>query len=121
MHLVLAVLGWCFVVIGGLLVISPPLGKRVSTLGAKNRVSRAWAPVTLGLTLLILWAAPASRYPLFILFLGALSALKVVYLLLMPRSQLEDVLTWWREMPDLTCRLWGLVTLAMGAAVLATR
>ena len=120
MRLFLGVFGTYMVVIGALLCATPRVGKRLTDVWMKDKVSRGWALVTAGVGLLFLWAASASRAPLFIQVLGALSILKGIYLLVAPRAPLLAVVKWWNHLSPGTYRVWGLVTLAMGAAVLWT-
>jgi len=120
MRLALLFFGVYFAAFGVLMMVSPALSKRMVKGWMKDRVSRLWAPVTLAVAMLLFWASPASRRPLFILFLGALSALKAVYLLVTPKSQIEDVMAWWYGLSNAKHRLWGLASLAIGAAVLLT-
>ena len=121
MTLVLRVFGWYLVVVGALLCARPPLGKRLADWWLKDKLSRPWALLPLGLGLLLLWAAPASRAPRFIQVLGGLGVLKGAYLLIAPAGQLAGVVRWWHQLPPAGHRWWGLASLLLGAAILAVR
>ena len=108
------------VVVGTLLAVTPPLGKRLTDVWMKDKLNRGWALVTAGVGGLIIWAAPASRAAAFIQALGGLTLLKAIYLLVAPKAQLIGLVTWWNQLPPRTYRLWGLLSLALGATILVT-
>lgn len=120
MSIFLAALGCYMAVVGAALCFKPPLGKRLADLWLKDKVHRGWALVTLGIGALLIWAAPVSRAVLFIQVLGWLTVLKGIYLLIAPRGQLVGVVKWWNRLSEGRYRLWGLVTLTLGAAILIT-
>ena len=120
MRLVLYVFGYYVAVIGVLLCVKPALGKRLADWWMKDKLNRAWAVVTGGLGVLLILAAPASRATGFIHVLGVLSILKGIYLLVAARSQLIGIVNWWNRLSQKAYRLWGLVTLVIGVAILAT-
>jgi uncharacterized protein YjeT (DUF2065 family) len=77
--------------------------------------------VTVAVGALLLWAAPASRAIPLIQLLGWLALLKGVYLLVAPRKQLMGIVQWWNRLSHGSLRLWGLVSLGVGIAMLASR
>ena len=121
MRLFLGVLGWYLLIVGGLLCAKPVLGKRLADVWMKDKIHRGWALVTVTVGLLFLWAAPSSRAILFIQILGWLTILKGAYLLVGPRKQLMRIVEWWHGLPQGGLRVWGLVSLAVGLAILAAR
>ena len=121
MEVVLWIIGGYMVVMGALLCAKPLVGKRLADVWMKDKIHRGWALVTVGVGVLLLWAAPAGRATLFIQVLGCLSVLKGIYLLIAPRAQLMGVVTWWNRLPQMAHRVWGVVALAMGAVIITTR
>ena len=120
MKIVLVVLGVYMSVVGLLLCVAPTLGKRLTEVWMKDKISRGWALVTLGVGALLICAASASRAPIYIYVLGWTSVAKGVYLVIAPRPQLLRVVTWWHGLSQGFLRLWGVVALGMGAAILLT-
>ena len=120
MRIFLCVFSWYYVVIGLLLCVTPALGKRLANMWMKDKISRAWAVVTIAFGALFFWAAPASRATIFVQTLGGIAVLKGIYLVLAPRAQLTGIVTWWQQVPRRTLRLLGLFTFAIGASILTS-
>jgi len=118
MGIALAVFGWYLVVVGAALCAKPAAGKRLADWWLKDKLSRPWALFPLAVGLLLLWAAPASRTPVFIRALGWVGVLKGIVLLVAPREPLVRCVSWWNDLPQAGLRLWGAVAMAFGAAVL---
>jgi hypothetical protein len=120
MRLLLAFFGGYMFVVGGMLLLTPAMGRRLTDLWMKDKIHRPLAVLPLAIGGVLLWAAPASQAPLYIQVLGGLSLLKGVYLFVAPKAQLAGIVRWWQRMAPAGLRLWGLVTLFMGGAVLWT-
>ncbi len=120
MRLWLLIVGGYFVFAGAALVLAPHGFKRFYARHVQNKPFRKWAVISLAFGLLLLWALPASQAPMLIWILAGMSLAKAVYLFLASRAHLNRVVEWWLKLPLIRLRLWGLVALVMGAAVLAT-
>jgi len=120
MKIVLAVLGGYMIIAGVLLGVKPAMVRRYSEACLQERARRGWAVFTAVLGVLIVWASPVSRTPLFIQVLGGLTLLKGAYLLLAPKDQLPRVLNWWFQRPRRSYVLWGLTSLVLGVAIITT-
>lgn len=120
MQIALAVFGWYLIGVGALLCAKPPLGKRMADWWLKDKVSRRWALLPLAVGALLLWAAPGSRAPVFVRTLGGLGVLKGAILLVAPREPLVRFVSWWNYLPPAGLRLWGVLAVALGAALLVS-
>jgi len=78
----------------------------------------AFIPIVVGILLVI--SAKASGAFWFVLILGLLAIGKGIYLLLAPHGQTEALLNWWLDSTqDRTYRLWGLIIVVLGMAILS--
>lgn len=120
MRMLLIVFGVYMAAAGALLIARPSIVSRSADWWVKRLEVRAWALLVLALGALILWAAPASRAPIFIRVLGGLSIAKGLYLLLAPRAQLGRFVARWTGLPADVYRLWGLAAAVIGGLLIAT-
>ena len=120
MNLVLIVFGWYLIGVGALLCAKPPMGKRMADWWLKDKLSRRWVLLPLAVGMLLLWAAPGSRAPVFIRTLGGLGVLKGIVLLIAPREPLVRFVSWWNYLSPAGLRLWGGLVMAFGAAMLVS-
>jgi len=69
---------------------------------------------------LFLFAASASRNSWFIRCIGLISVLKGVVIFLNPKDIYDDIIDWYlNSLSDQTHRLFGIITLILGTAVLS--
>ncbi len=120
MTLFLAIFAWYMAGVGALMVLSPARAKRMTDLWMKDKVHRVLALVPAGIGVLLVWAAPASRAPIFIQVLGGISVFKAAYLLIAPKRQLKEIVDWWNGLSQGRYRLWGLLTLVLGICIITT-
>jgi len=118
MTIVLLVLGWYMVAAGVLLCVNPAPIVRLVRGWMKGGLSRGLAISPLAIGVLTLWAAPASRVPLFIQLLGVMGLAKGIYYFAAPKAQLTRVMNWWLGRSRSSYILWGITSLVLGAAVL---
>jgi hypothetical protein len=80
-----------------------------------------WAVLPLGLGLILVIGAFRSPGVFWLaLVIGLLAVLKGGYLLVGPSNHIHALTVWWREqVSDETVRLFGLVTLLLGGAILS--
>lgn len=117
-RLILLAAGSYAALVGAALAASPPVGKRLTAWLFKDKVSRPWALMPLGMGLALMWASEAGRFPQLIRLLGLLSFLKSCYLLVAPRPSALRILRWWQGLPSVQYRIWGAVSLLVGALLL---
>lgn len=120
MTLFLAAFAWYMAGVGALMVLSPARAKRMTDLWMKDKINRAFVVLPAGIGALLVWAAPASRAPIFIQVLGGITLLKAAYLLVAPKRQLKEIVDWWNGLSQGRYRLWGLLTLALGIGIITT-
>lgn len=70
----------------------------------------------LGATLI--WAAPATRWPAFVMVLGGITVAAGVAGVLAGPERLRRLLAWWMDQPHWLLHGWMLVAIALGAALL---
>lgn len=80
-----------------------------------------WAVLPLGIGLILVVGAFGSPGVFWLaLVIGLLALLKGVYLLAGPSNHIQALTAWWRDqVSDETVRLFGLVTLLLGGAILS--
>jgi len=81
---------------------------------------RKWSPLPLAAGILFLLSASSSSQVTFIVILGLLSLLKGLAFLFGPREKVKGMIDWWLQAPDKTHKIWGVVVMGLGIAVLAT-
>ena len=70
--------------------------------------------------ILFLFAASASRNPAFIRFIGILALVKGVFIFWNPNNLYDEVAKWFSNtVSDQTFRLFGIISLVLGTAVLS--
>ncbi|MFC1829224.1 hypothetical protein ACFL0O_06405 [Thermodesulfobacteriota bacterium] len=70
--------------------------------------------------ILFLFAASATRNPAFIRFIGILALVKGVFIFWNPNNLYEEVANWYSNViSDQTFRLFGIISLVLGTAVLS--
>ena len=116
----LAAFAWYMVFVGGFLFVNPVMGKRLTKIWMKDKISRRWAVLTAAFGAALIWAAPASNSPGFITVLGWLTLFKAGYLVVAPRQQLKAVVHWWEHLSQGSYRLWGLFSLVVGVCIITT-
>ena len=75
MRIAVGMIGGAQVLMGILICVKPSVVNRLKDWVLNGPASRTWPLGELGLGVLIIWAAPASRAPLFIQVLGGLTIL----------------------------------------------
>jgi uncharacterized protein YjeT (DUF2065 family) len=81
---------------------------------------RKWSPLPLAGGILFLLAASSSSRVTFIVILGLLSLLKGLVFLFGPREKVKGMIDWWFKASDKTYRVWGVVVMGLGIAILFT-
>ena len=75
-------------------------------------------PVIVGL--LLLFSASASNNSWFIRLLGIMAVIKGVFIFLNPKNLYDEVISWYlNSVSDQTYRLFGIITIILGTAVLS--
>ena len=117
MSLVAAVSGLLIIVMGALGVVSPP---RLLALVARSQSQRglyviAAIRVVFGAAFLV--AAAGSRAPAFLQILGVISLIAGVATPFFGVHRFQAIFSWWSLRPAVVLRLWCLVIVLLGAAV----
>ena len=86
----------------------------------KTQDPRGWSFVAIAVGVLLLLAASSSSQVTFIVILGLISLAEGVFLLFAPRPKIRKITDWWFEATDKTHKVWGVATIVLGIAVLAT-
>ncbi|MEE9401585.1 MAG: hypothetical protein V3V47_00135 [Desulfobacteria bacterium] len=81
---------------------------------------RKWSPLPLAGGILFLLSASSSSQVTFIVILGLLSLLKGLVFLFGPREKVKGMIDWWFKASDKTYRVWGVVVMGLGIAILFT-
>ena len=114
MKVVLWLVGGYMLGAGMALVAKPGAITRLAELVVIGPRRYVWALIAGVFGAGLLWAAPASRAPRFIQVLGCVALLKGVVLLILPQAAFLRFV----GLPRAVHRLWALVAMAIGIAVL---
>ena len=117
MSLVAALSGLLIIAAGALGVVSPP---RLLALVSRSQSQRglyvlAAIRVVIGVALFL--AAAGSRAPAFLQIFGAIAVLAGVATPVFGVHRAQAILSWWALQPAVVLRLWCLVVVLLGAAV----
>ena len=86
----------------------------------RPRDPRMFSPLAIIVGVLMLLSASSSSQPTFIVILGLIALTKGLVFLFAPREKVKRVIDWWFEGTDRTQKVWGVLSLALGIAVLGT-
>ena len=86
----------------------------------KAQNPKRWSFLAIPVGVLLLLAASSSSQVTFIVILGLISLAKGVFFLFAPRPKVKKITDWWFEATDKTHKAWGVATIVLGIAVLAT-
>ncbi len=112
--------GILWVIFGTLMVFATQLIRQKFYHKLKTQDPRRWSPLAIAVGVLLLLSASSSSQVTFIVILGLLSLAKGVLFLFAPRQKIRKMMDWWFETTDKTHKVWGVATLVLGMAVLAT-
>jgi uncharacterized protein YjeT (DUF2065 family) len=116
----LFVMGLAWVIGGTLMVFAIRVVKEEYFSRFKIEDPRKWSPLPLAGGILFLLAASSSSQVTFIVILGLLSLLKGLVFLFGPREKVKGMIDWWFKSSDKTYRVWGVVVMGLGIAILFT-
>ena len=116
----LFVMGLLWVMSGTLMIFSTGLVREYYIGKVKAWDHRVFSPLALAAGVLFFLAASASSQPTFIVVLGLLSLAKGLLLALGPHEKVRKMINWWCEASDQVYRIWGILAMAIGIAVLVT-
>ena len=112
--------GILWVIFGTLMVFATQLIRQKFYHKFKTQDPRRWSPLAIAVGVLLLLSASSSSQVTFIVILGLLSLAKGVLFLFAPRQKIRKMMDWWFEMTDKIHKVWGVATIVLGMAVLAT-
>lgn len=112
--------GILWVIFGTLMVFATQLIRQKFYHKLKTQDPRRWSPLAIAVGVLLLLSASSSSQVTFIVILGLLSLAKGALFLFAPRQKIRKMMDWWFETTDKTHKVWGVATIVLGMAVLAT-
>jgi len=113
-------MGLIWVIGGTLMVFAVRVVREEYFSRIKIEDPRKWSPLPLAGGILFLLAASSSSQVTFIVILGLLSLLKGLVFLFGPREKVKGMIDWWFKASDKTYRVWGVVVMGLGIAILFT-
>jgi len=116
----LFIMGLIWIMCGTLMVFATRVMREDYCSKLKVRDPRIWGPVPIIVGVLFLLSASSSSQVTFIVVLGLLALSKGLLFLFGPRQKVKKMIDWWFESSDKVCRVWGILCMALGIAVLAT-
>jgi uncharacterized protein YjeT (DUF2065 family) len=116
----LFVMGLIWVIGGTLMLFAIRVVREEYFSRIKIEDPRKWSPLPLAGGILFLLAASSSSQVTFIVILGLLSLLKGLVFLFGPREKVKGMIDWWFKASDKTYRVWGVVVMGLGIAILFT-
>ena len=116
----LFVVGLIWVMAGTLMLFATRVMREDFCSKLKVTDPRKWSPLPLAGGILFLLSASSSSQVTFIVILGLLSLLKGLVFLFGPREKVKGMIDWWFKASDKTYRVWGVVVMGLGIAILVT-
>ena len=116
----LFVVGLIWVIGGTLMLFATRVMREDFCSKLKVTDPRKWSPLPLAGGILFLLSASSSSQVTFIVILGLLSLLKGLVFLFGPREKVKGMIDWWFKASDKTYRVWGVVVMGLGIAILVT-
>ena len=116
----LFVMGLIWVIGGTLMLFAIRVVREEYFSRIKIEDPRKWSPLPLAGGILFLLSASSSSQVTFIVILGLLSLLKGLVFLFGPREKVKGMIDWWFKASDKTYRVWGVVVMGLGIAILFT-
>ncbi len=116
----LFVVGLIWVMAGTLMLFATRVMREDFCSKLKVTDPRKWSPVAIAAGVLFLLSASSSSQVTFIVILGLLSLLKGLVFLFGPREKVKGMIDWWFKASDKTYRVWGVVVMGLGIAILFT-
>lgn len=116
----LFVVGLIWVIGGTLMLFATRVMREDFCSKLKVTDPRKWSPLPLAGGILFLLSASSSSQVTFIVILGLLSLLKGLVFLFGPREKVKGMIDWWFKASDKTYRVWGVVVMGLGIAILFT-
>ena len=117
MLIIVGSIGFFFLGIGLLVLLTPDKFKWfLTTLTSKRITSASIFRILIGL--IFLYSSPEARSPSFIRVLGFLFILGGILVPVLGLERSKAFATWWVKRSDTVLRLWGLVTMLLGGAII---
>jgi len=113
-------MGMYMAIMGILLSRKPSFGKSFMEYFTEGNRRYLTGFLTLILGILFIKGAPTTQSPPFLIYLGALSVFKGIFLLFGTRRRVQSLNQEWYELPVRTRRLWGIFAFAFGVTLLTT-
>jgi len=109
-----------WIMFGTLMIFATQVAREnyFNRLKTKNPKMLGTAAIAVGVLLLL--SASSSSQVTFIVVLGLLSLSKGLLFLFCPRQKVEKVIDWWFNATDKIYKVWGVLSMVLGIAVLAT-
>jgi hypothetical protein len=115
---IVLIIGLIILGLGVAVLVSPSTLRKL----LHHFLKREWLiPVTflrviVGIILLI--AAPVTRWPIFIYIVGIVFILAGVSIPLIGKEKIESLANWWLEQSDMVLRVWGGIAAVLGLAMM---
>ncbi|MBW1859411.1 MAG: hypothetical protein JRI70_04870 [Deltaproteobacteria bacterium] len=116
----LFVIALVYIMFGTLLLFATGLTRDRYVSKLKINDPRKWSPLPLVAGILFLLAASSSSQATFIIVLGLLALLKGLIFLFGPQEKVKRMMEWWLECSDKMYRVWAVVVIGLGIAILVT-
>ncbi len=119
MSIVVAIIGLLIFLIGLAVLISPTT---LRWLRHRHFLKKEWLYAATALRIVIgvlfIIAVPDTRAPTFILVLGIIFIIAGVAIPLSGTERIEQMAEWWLKRSDAILRLWAIVSVILGSAIL---
>ncbi|NVL90969.1 MAG: hypothetical protein HWN69_08270 [Desulfobacterales bacterium] len=109
-----------WIMLGTLMIFATQVARKnyFNILKTKNPKMLSTVAIVIGVLLLL--SASSSSQVTFIVVLGLLSLSKGLLFLFLPKQKVEKVIDWWFNATDKIYKVWGVLSMVLGIAVLAT-
>ena len=119
MTLLVALIGACFLLISLAMLVSPGRARRSVENMVTPRLIPVLSVVRIGLGIVLVLAAPATRLPVFVWAIGLLLILRGVALPILGFDRVKKLVDWWMEKPDRDFRMIALLGILLGALLVS--
>ncbi len=121
MNWLLALLGYFWIILGVLTVISTKTVRRYYGIFIEENHPKSMGALAVLVGGLLISSITSCRYIVLVLLLGIIQIIKGIFLLFAPHKYVQGIIDWWLNTSLAVYRIWGVLTATMGFILLKAR